>query len=465
MTEKSSLIDATRTKDARTENQALTHSTSLDSCVDLFFIAGASRRMAPDRIVSMFEAAYGANPSIALKILFWARDVRGGAGERRFFRVIWEHIYNHRNDVFKRLYELVPEYGRWDDLFYSEDFLTTVAAHLHDKLLAGDRLLAKWLPRKGQRAKILREQFGMSPKQYRKTLVEYSDTVEQAMCEKQWSSINYEKVPSVAMHKYRSAFLRNDETRFRQFLGEVTSGEKTIHADVLFPHQLYQAWYQGKDAQSIVAQWNALPDYMEQTQERILPMCDVSGSMRQYGGLEMAVSVALGVYISERNEGIFKDAFVTFSRQPEMQYLKGDLISRFNSLRRAHWDMNTNLKAAFMHILQRAVQENVPENQMPTMLLIISDMEFDQAVTSNTRTNLDEIKRLYTMSGYTMPKIVFWNVRGRQGNVPAAFDESGIGLVSGFSPSILKGILGGELINAEQLMLRVVNSERYQPIA
>jgi hypothetical protein len=134
---KSSLIDAARTKDARTENNALTHSTSLNACVDLFFIAGASRRMGPDEIISMFEAAYGEDPTRALRILFWARDVRGGAGERRFFRVVWQHLHKDRPDIVARLYKLVPEYGRWDDLFFSAELIPVTAAYLRDKLLAG----------------------------------------------------------------------------------------------------------------------------------------------------------------------------------------------------------------------------------------------------------------------------------------------------------------------------------------
>lgn len=470
---KSKLIDAARTKDSRTANMALTHSTSLYNCVDMFFLAGASREMYEDDIITLFERAKGEDRSLALKILFWARDCRGGAGERRFFRVIWKHLFETDIDAFMQHYKFVPEYGRWDDLFYNDAFLTEVHSYLKRNLLeAEDGLLAKWLPRKGVTAAKLRRLFNMSPKEYRKTIVELSDTVEQKMCAKEWSQINYSHVPSVAMNKYRKAFLRNDESRFRSFLNRVEEGDDKINADVLFPHQLYSAYIEGEDYQAIRAQWNALPNFMEDVEgSKILPVCDVSGSMTSNKGLPMSVSVSLGCYISERNEGIFKDAFVTFSGSPKMQYLQGDdIISRFHQLKEADWEMNTNLQATFELLLERALEEDIPSSDMPDTLLIISDMEFDRAVgrsgwgATPEPTNLEAIRDKYARSGYPMPTVVFWNVNGRLDNVPATFNEDGIGLVSGFSPSILKGILAGDILNPEALMLTVVETERYERI-
>lgn len=459
---KSSLIDATRTKDTLTHKGALTHSTSLNKCVDMFFLAGASRNMSPTDIISLYEGAKSENKELALKILFWARDVRGGAGERRFFRIIWSHIWEtDREDVWHRLYHDVPEYGRWDDIFFEDKFIEDVTELIRAGLENKDGLLAKWLPRKGETAAKIRQALEWTPKQYRRTIVDLSDTVEQKMSDNEWKAINYSHVPSVAMHKYRSAFLRNDESRFREFLGDVESGDEKINADVLFPHMLFHAFEDGKDEQAIRAQWSNLPNYMEGTDEKILPVCDVSGSMY---GTPMDVSVSLGVYISERNEGIFENAFVTFSSNPTMEYLQGDVISRFRQLKRAHWSMSTNLQAVFDLLLTRATQENVPADEMPTKLLIISDMEFDRATYGNSVTNLEAITEKYRASGYERPDIVFWNVNGRMGNSPATFREGGIGLVSGFSPSILKGILSGKILSPEQLMKDVILSERYDRI-
>jgi len=288
------------------------------------------------------------------------------------------------------------------------------------------------------------------------------------MCAKEWEKITYSHVPSVAMNKYRKAFLKNDEGRFNEFINLVHEGKEEIKAGVLFPHQLYQAYKKGEDKKAIEAQWINLPDYMADSNERIIPVCDVSGSMTSKLGKSnlapMDVSVALGLYISERNKSIFKDAFITFSARPTMQYLKGSFSQRINQLEHAEWGMNTNLEAVYKLILDKATEYHISETEMPTKILIISDMEFDQCATNGSDTALKMIDRMYQSAGYKMPEIIFWNVNGRLGNVPANFKTKGVGLVSGFSPSILKSILQGNIDTPQSLMLRTVMSERYEPI-
>jgi hypothetical protein len=211
---------------------------------------------------------------------------------------------------------------------------------------------------------------------------------------------------------------------------------------------------------AVEAQWGALPNYMEGSKERILPVCDVSGSMYNGNGLAIKVSLALGLYISERNEGIFKDALVTFSASSKMHYLQGSLSQRIAQI--SEDNMNTDLQSVFSLLLQTAVKHNIPESEMPTKLLIISDMEFDYVGAHNT--NLDRIKDFYATKGYTMPEIIFWNVNGRPNNVPTHAHDPRIGLVSGFSPSILQSILLGAIETPLQLMKRTVNAERYLKI-
>lgn len=454
------LINATRGYNSVTENGAVTHGTSLNTCVDMFFLAGASRNMSENDIVMVFEKAFGSDPKVALKILFWARDARGGAGERRFFQVIMKHIAVKYPEIFDELMIHVPEFGYWKDVFSIEKPNDNTL----DWLMRGlterdDRLLAKWFPRKGPWFTAMHKYMKMTPKELRKLLVSMTTVVETQMCARNWGGINYEHVPSVAMNKYREAFFKHDDVRMKKYIEMVHSGEAKINASVLFPHQLYQAINHGQDEKAVEAQWMNLPDYMEGSTERILPVCDVSGSM---SGLPMDVSVALGIYISERNQGIFKDAFITFSERPVMEFLKGSLGQRMRQLSRASWGYGTNLQATFNLILESAVRESLPEEQMPTKLLIISDMEFDEA--SEGQTNLDDIRQKYTSAGYTMPEIIFWNVNGRLGNAPAQTHDTGVGLVSGFSPSILKSILKGKVYGPEQLMLDTVMVDRYAVI-
>lgn len=459
----SRLVNATRSYNSVTANGAVTHSTSLNSCVDLFFLAGASRNMQPKDIVTAFERAFAQDSLVAVKILFWARDARGGAGERRFFQIVMNHIGTNYPEVFDQLMVLVPEFGYWKDVFVIEkpndNNLNWLKTTLEESENAG--LLAKWFPRKGPWFVAMHKYMKVTPKEFRQYLVKKTTVVETLMCRREWGGINYAHVPSIAMNRYRTAFFKHDEARMKAYIDAVHSGEAKINASVLFPHQLYQAVKSGQNASAIEAQWNNLPNYMEGSTERILPMCDVSGSMKGNGGLPMDVSVALGIYISERNEGIFKDAFLTFSSNPEMQYLKGSLTQRMRQLSSAAWGMSTNLQASFDLILNSAIRENIPSEEMPTKLLIISDMEFNTATRDNRSTNLDVIRAKYNQSGYVMPEIIFWNVNGRLGNSPAQVQDQGVGLVSGFSPSILKSILKGKVYGPEQLMLDTVMTDRY----
>ncbi len=315
------------------------------------------------------------------------------------------------------------------------------------------------MPRKKQYdnfAGRFRAKYGISPKEYRQKIVGLSTTVEQNMCAKNWEGIEYSHVPSVAFNKYRKAFMRQDEGRFQTFLGEVESGEKKINASAIFPHDIYRSYKAKGDAKSIDLQWAALPNYIEENAERILPVCDVSGSM---WGLPMDISVSLGLYISERNEGIFKDAFMTFNTHPKMEYLRGSVTERMRQLEGAEWGGSTNLQAVFELLLSRAVQHKVPVEHMPTQILIISDMEFNFACRGQT--NLEAIRAKYIAAGYEIPKIVFWNVNGRQGNVPAAADEKDIALISGASPAIIKSVLAGEDFTPRGVMVQTLSADRY----
>ncbi len=470
----SKFIQALQQNNALTTNGMATNHSSLDPCMDLFFVAGATRQWSEEMILRQFSLAFTADPELAVKILFWARDVRAGAGERRFFRIGLAYLAGLRGESLRELLPLVPEFGRWDDLFalasgrWQGEVLELIREGLLEKR---DGLLAKWLPRKGPFANQVRRHLRLDPKAYRKLIVGLSKTVEQNMCGGHWDQTLYAQVPSQAMNRYRRAFLRHDPHRFQLYLKKVLEGKEKVNAGAIFPHQLYlkmkQALYEKGanfelEKMGINEQWKALPDYLAGTNERMLPVCDVSGSME---GLPMAVSVALGVYLSERNPSIFRDAFITFSKHPQLQHLQGDLWDRVLQLEQAEWGMNTDLEAVLRLVLNTAVRGNLPESEMPTKLLIISDMEFDQACTPKQRA-IDMISRQYLRAGYRRPGIVFWNVNGRSGNVPVPAKLQRTALVSGFSPAILRSVLGGDgqSFTSRSVMLETVGAERYAPV-
>jgi hypothetical protein len=278
------------------------------------------------------------------------------------------------------------------------------------------------------------------------------------------------------MSRYTKAFGRNDGERFSEFIESLKKGEVKVNAGALYPYDVTKNLRFGnKDLAN--EQWKALPNWMEGSKELILPMVDVSGSMScTVGGNPnltcMEVAISLGMYISERNEGSFKDMFMTFSSKPQIHKLLGPLSDRYNQLARADWGMSTNLEAAFKKILDQAVRFNISQDEMPSKVLILSDMEFDSATGSGWRSESDwnlsameMVDEMFTNAGYVRPGIIFWNLHSNGGNFPASFDETGTALISGFSPSILKSVLSNpDSLTPVNIMNETVNSERYEPV-
>ena len=453
--------------DSLTDNGAVTHSTAGNYCLDLFFVAGASRNMSEEDIIKAFIRAYREDELTAVKILFWARDARGGAGEKRFFQVIMRSILISFPDVYEQLAIHIPTFGYWKDIFTietpTENTLNWLSIQLKEN--ANANLLAKWFPRKGQWFVAMHKYLDIKPGQFRRMLTSMSNTVEQMMCANMWETIQYSKVPSVAGKMYSKSFNKHDGVRYGSYISDVMEGKQKMNASVLFPSDIVNKitafrWDEDDNIMAYDAMWKSLPNYMEGCKERILPVCDVSGSMQ---GTPMDVSIGLGLYISERNEGPFKDLVLTFSESPQFRLIQGNTLSeRVVNLRQADWGMNTDLAKTFTVLLDRAVAGKVSQEDMPTKLLIISDMEFDQAC--GNRTNFDAIKDMYEQAGYELPGIIFWNVNGRLGNVPVKANTPNTALVSGFSPSIIRSILGGDELSPLAVMLKTINVDRYSCI-
>lgn len=454
-----------------TDNGMITNPTSLNKCVDLFFSIGSMRGKSKDKVVNLFNEAYNENPLVASKILFWVRDVRSGAGERQTFRDVISYLTTNSPQTVRKNIGLIPEFGRWDDV------LVLLGAELEDDMFSliktalsnGDGLCAKWMPRKGIVANKLRKLFRTTPKQYRKMLVGLTNVVESKMCAKDWENIDYSKLPSLASSRYQKSFNKNDNERYNEYKKSLQDGTAKVNAGAVYPYDIVKSINMGGDKIVSEKQWESLPNWMEGSVERILPVVDVSGSMCvEVGGNPnlscMDVALSLGMYISERNEGSFKDAFITFSSNPQLQYLTGNLSERLNQLRRADWGMSTDLEAVFNLILHQAKMNNVPESNMPTKILILSDMQFNQATRRDSLGAQSMIESMYEELGYTKPDIIYWNLNAKGGNFPVEFDKNGTALVSGYSPSILKSLLGGKNMTPKSIMMDTVNDDRYSVV-
>ena len=469
-----------------TENGALTHRSTGKDCLDLFAAIGALRRESDLEIERRFMKAYVEDRDLAMKILFFARDVRGGLGERRVFRVILRWLaFNETGSVLRNL-PYIAEFGRWDDVLVllntpcRKAALSLLKQQFDADLAAlegsGDiSLLGKWLPSVNASnpetvalAKQIARAFGLTDRDYRKALVRLRAQIrilENHLREKDYS-FDYAKQPSKAMFKYRRAFLLNDGERYSEFMAKVQRGEAKLHTGTLLPYEIVEHVYRTSESEreSLDVTWRALEDFT--TDENALVVADGSGSM--YWGSNptpAAVAQSLAIYFAERNKGPFRNYFITFSMHPRLVEIKGrDITEKVWYCRAFNECANTDLEAVFDLILRAAVENHVPQSRLPAKLYIISDMEFDACVKDAKLTNFENAKQKYARRGYKLPQIVFWNVASRHAQQPVTVNDRGVALVSGCSPRIFSMAMEGEL-NPYDYMLSVVNTERYAPIA
>lgn len=452
---------AVNNQEARTLNDMKAHKSSGNANVDLFASIGASRGK---NIIPSFIAAYVENREYALRIAQWARDVRGGAGERQLFRDILGHLANTHPDEARLLMPKVPEVGRWDDLLglFGTPLEGEMVQMIAAGLAAGNGLLAKWLPRKKYPSAKLAQMLELSPREYRKLIVGLTNVVETQMCAQNWDAIKFEHVPSLAMTRYKKAFSKKCPL-YAAYLERLKSGKTKVNAGAVYPYDLLKGYqkFTDQDWTLVEAQWDTLPNFVGDAPA--LSMVDTSGSMTwgtigNNGSVTYRdVAISLGLYTSSKNFGPFKDCFLTFSNEPQLVQLRGSLrdkMAQFTPIAQ-----NTNLHAAFDLILKTALDNNVPDEEMPKVLLIFSDMQFD-ACTRFDDNAMEMIERKYEASGYTTPKVVFWNI-AEYGNRPARADKRGVSLVSGASPAILTSAITGIQETPEETMLKAIMWDRY----
>ena len=471
-----------------TENGALTNRSTGSHCLNFFATCGALRNTETNILIRLFARAYAENRNLAMRTLFYARDIRGGLGERRLFQEIISWLARNRPHSARKSIDLIPEYGRWDDLLpllgtpIEADVVTLIRNQLSmdlEAMQAGRTvsLLGKWLPsvntssalRKTQ-ARLLCKRLGMTEKAYRQYLSQlrtHIDILEKRIRVRDYT-FDYSKQPSGAMHKYRKAFLRNDRTRYTEYTRKVIDGEAQMHAGTLFPYQIVHSCLQAGDKspkliQSLDASWKSLPDYGGS--RNALAVIDGSASMFWGGNpLPAEIALSLGIYFAERNTGYFKDHFITFSHSPRLVKLEGDnIVDRTMYCMSFNECSNTNLRATFELILKAAMKNKLSQEDLPDALYIISDMEFDMG-TNYDATLFEEIRQLYTENGYQLPQLVYWNVDCRNEQYPVTKDENGTILVSGSSPMLFK-MVAGQYASPEAFMLSVLNSERYRSIS
>lgn len=481
-----------------TENGAVGYRTTGKSLLDINFAVASLRSANEGEIVRRFQAAFLENKVLAMKWLFFARDVRGGLGERRLFRTAMKYIAKYEPEMARKVVGLIPEYGRYDDLwsllddnelrpyvveFVSQQLTEDVANSRNRKPIS---LLGKWMPSANassattkRYAKILRNALEMKESEYRRTLSalrRYTDVVEVKMSAKMWGEIDYEAVPSRANLIYNGAFLRNDEERRRAFLASLEKGEARINASTLFPYDIVHQYCSGGYGRTtksydatIEALWKNLPDLVQGCGNTIV-VADGSGSMMSRVGSSgvtaLEVANSLAIYFAERSSGEFKNKYITFSSRPQLvDFSRGQSLRDKISIALGHSEIsNTNIEAVFDLILTTAIRNNMRQEDIPANILIISDMEFDCATTGRIGANLFKtIEAKYRGYGYKLPRLVFWNVNSRTNTIPVRENDMGVALVSGFSVNIYEMVMSGKT-DPFECLLETLNIPRYQPV-
>ena len=474
-----------------TENGARGHATSGSLIVDFNFMASSMRAWSGDEIRDCFLEVYHDDPLLALRWLFYARDIRMGMGERRLFRECYKVL-----PVPAAVANLIniPFYGRWDDfvsLFgvmgsvVDEAVVRIVSAQLDMDLLSMERggpvsLLAKWMPSENassveskRLARKLAKALDLSFKEYRKTLSSlrgYIDVVESRMCSGDWSGIDYEKVPSMANLRYADAFMRHDYDRRARYLSRVSNGDADFNMSVASPVDVvhrYVGRHRSPDEQDDVLElaWKSLSDVFV---DDVLVVADGSGSMtwNLSGVLPLTVANSLALYTAEHNSGEFRNHFITFSSHPRLIRIPEDatLYEKLRIMSRYMECSSTNIEAVFDLILDAAVNNEMTQDDMPGSVLVISDMEFNQAVSGGPdRTLFDEIKSKYKAHGFVMPRLVFWNVSSRTGTIPVRTNNMGVALVSGYSQNTLKMVMSDKL-DPYDVLVETLMSPRYDRV-
>ena len=499
-----------------TENGALTHKTTTSDLLDMFALGASMRKRSDEDVLLMFQKAYRENPLYALKCLFYIRDVRGGQGERRFFRVCMKWLANNESEVVIRNLKNVPEFGRWDDLYvFDGTAIEDEAYTLIKEQLALDvqcktpSLLAKWL--KSENTSSAKSQYlgmktrkhlNMTSRQYRKTLSilrKRINVLERLMSAGEWDKIEFDKIPSRAGLIYKNAFARHDIERqkagartYENFAKDETT---TVNAKALYPYECVAeamkamntgyGWGYSRtntpldDTNRLMVNkyWDNLADYFHNASFNGMAIVDTSGSMcRADAAAPLNVAISLGMYCAEKAKGPFAGHFITFSSNPTFVEVEGvDFCDKVVRMSNADWGGSTNVEAAFDLMLKTAIDNGCTQDEIPQNLIIISDMEFNFCVTSGPRsesrwggcgtrlhtgddTLFETMAKKWASYGYHMPNLIFWNVDARQNNIPMK-DTGYVSYVSGMSPTIFETILSGK--TGYDLMMEKLDSERY----
>ena len=481
-----------------TENGAVKHLTTKSALLDMFGMCAAYRSRNDADCILLFKNAYEENPEYALKCLFWCRDIRGGAGERRFFRVCYNWLAKNHREAALRNMPFIAEFGRWDDMYCllgtaleDDMFAFLKKQFVLDLTCQTPSLLAKWLPSCNASSKDTiangnktRKAFGLTQKEYRKALSvlrKRINVLERLMSAGKWEDIKFDAIPSRAGIIYKNAFARRDiiKAKYEKFAKDKTT---KVNAAALYPYEVVEKALQCRyypidntDRLMVNKYWENLPNWVKDANFNGICVIDTSGSMF---GTPINVAISLGLYCAERAGGPFANHYISFASRPRLIETKGaDFVDKVCRIYETNLIDNTNIEAVFELLLNTAIQNNCSQEEIPQNVVIISDMQVDAARgigrnynynigrwenNPNTpmETLMESIRKKWMANGYQLPCLVYWNVDARDNTILDGGEN--VSYVSGFSPSIFRSILTNK--NSVDLMYEVLDNERYAVI-
>lgn len=447
----------------------------IDDVVEFFTQVGSSAMF--NDLYGMFKKATADNKDLTIRSLLWSYDCRGGAGRRANFINIFPAAVDEgiiTEAEARAIMSMIPELGRWDAVFKvteamkNKNMQSYALNMICEALMRGDKLCAKWMPRKGLMAARIRGFFNkrlnkpMSAKQYRKLLVSNTSVVETKMSANEWSTIDYEHVPSVAGARYRQAFDRHDGERHTEYIQRVAAGEAKMNTATLYPHDVTRMISSCAPTDAINTTWKAIQD-IPNALGNVLCMADVSGSMYvpiQGSVTAVSAAVTLGIYFAQKSPGSWRNKILTFSGEPAIISLSDEdgFVSNYDKVVDGSPDpCNTDIRAAYREIVAFGKVNNVSNAEMPKALIILSDMQFDAI---GPKSVTDDIKESFKEAGYDVPKLIYWNLNSYCNGVPigSVLSEDAVEY-SGYSPRGVETVLGSRTMI--DVLLETVNIERY----
>jgi len=486
-----------------TENGDVAYTTTQNNNLDFFFGASLFRGN-DEKAVQAFIKAYTQNKNLAVKNLFYLRDIKGGQGLRSPFRACLAWLAKENPELVINLLPKFVEYGRWDDIlflglktegfdealilkvedFVREQFIKDSLTLLENKIAEeqGEKvkpisLLAKWMPKINSKSPEVRKLAyrwanilaGGDKKLYRNAIRDLRESlklVETALVKKKYDSITYEHVPGRAMKKYSKAFERNDEKRYKSYIESLQSGKNEAGLEKLkqrsknlFP---YEILIQSKNGQRKMSEllWTAMQEQNPNLGQNSIVVYDSSGSMGatvpQTNNVRVIdVAQSLAIALAEKATGPFNDKVITFSRNPRFIDLAGatSLHHKIQRLRGFSIDENTDISKLYDLIFEASLAATSPEDYLK-QVIIVTDCQFDavasyQGVTYDKST-YDVVKQKFVDAGIPMPQMVYWNLNARTFTIPSV-DIENVALISGFSTNIVTSLTKG--LTGEDIML------------